>query len=69
MQGSANVIILSINNVKDMELELPNIEKQKIIGEIYELGRQRDRLSKTILKKTSLVRNYLLMDFNSKGEK
>ena len=69
MQGSANVIILSINNVKDMELELPSIEKQKIIGEIYELGRQRDRLSKTILKKTSLVRNYLLMDFNSKGEK
>jgi len=69
MQGSANVIILSINNVKDMELELPDIEKQKMIGEIYELGRQRDRLSKTILKKTSLVRNYLLMDFNSKGEK
>lgn len=69
MQGSANVIILSINNVKDIELELPDIEKQKMIGEIYELGRQRDRLSKTILKKTSLVRNYLLMDFNSKGEK
>ena len=69
MQGSANVIILSINNVKDMELELPDIEKQKMIGVIYELGRQRDRLSKTILKKTSLVRNYLLMDFNSKGEK
>jgi len=68
-QGSANVIILSINNVKDIELELPNIEKQKIIGEIYELGRQRDRLSKTILKKTKLVRNYLLMNFNSKGEK
>ena len=37
MQGSANVIILSINNVKDMELELPDIEKQKMIGEIYEL--------------------------------
>lgn len=69
MQGSANVMILSINNVKDIELDLPSIEKQKLIGEIYELGRQRDRLSKTILKKTSLARNYLLTDFNSKGEK
>lgn len=67
-QGSANVMVLSINNVKDIELDLPSIEKQRLIGEIYELGRQRDRISKTILKKTSLVRNYLLIDFNNKGE-
>ena len=69
MQGSANVVILSINNVKNIEIDLPSIDKQRLIGKIYELGRKRDRLSKTILKKTSLVRNYLLMNFNSKEEK
>ncbi len=67
-QGSANVIILSINNLKDIELELPNIDKQRLIGKIYELGRLRDRISQQLFEKTKLVRNYNLMKYN-KGDK
>lgn len=68
-QGSANVIILSINNLKDIEIALPDIEKQKLIGKIYELGRLRDRISQQLLEKTKLARNYNLMKFNNKGDK
>ena len=68
-QGSANVIILSINNLKDIEIALPDIEKQKLIGKIYELGRLRDRISQQLLEKTKLARNYNLIKFNNKGDK
>lgn len=64
-QGSANVSVLSINELKKTNLELPNINTQRIIGQVYNLGRRKDRISKIILEKEKTVRNVVLIK-NSK---
>lgn len=57
VQGSANVFILPISMLKDLEIELPSIEIQAKIGELYNLYRQKERKSKQLLEKEKLMIN------------
>lgn len=65
VQGSANVSILPINTLKELEINIPNINIQRKIGIIYDLCRRRERLSKIILEKNKIVRNYQLNKINN----
>lgn len=50
-QGNSAVSIIPLMMLKNFEIEILPIEKQKIIGKIYELKRQRDRLMHLIESK------------------
>ena len=54
-QGTYAVSIIPISVLKNFEVTLLPIVKQRLIGNIYELKRKRDRLTKTIENKKSKV--------------
>ncbi len=64
VQGSANVSILPIKTLKELELELPNIDIQRKVGLIYDLYRRRERLNKQIMQKEKILMNYQLNKIN-----
>ena len=65
VQGSANVSILPINTLKELELDLPNINIQRKVGLLYNLYRKRERLCKIIMEKENIVMNYHLNKINN----
>lgn len=65
VQGSANVSILPINTLKELEFNLPNINIQRKVGLLYDLYRKKERLSKQIMEKEKLVINYKLNKINN----
>lgn len=65
VQGSANVSILPINSLKELEFDLPNINIQKKIGLLYNLYRKRERLCKILIKKENIMINYYLNKINN----
>lgn len=65
VQGSANVSILPINTLKELELDLPNINIQRKVGLLYDLYRKRERLDKQIMEKEKLVINHQLNKINN----
>lgn len=65
VQGSANVFILPINTLKELELDLPNINIQRKVGLLYDLYRKRERLDKQIMEKEKLVINHQLNKINN----
>lgn len=60
-QGTFAVSIIPISVLKNFEVALIPIDKQILIGNIYELKRKRDRLTKTIENKKSKVLSQKLL--------
>ena len=61
LQGTAAVFIIPLNVLKSFDIEVISLHKQQLIGKIYELNRQRERLNKIIEQKKSEVLSYRLM--------
>lgn len=60
-QGNAAVSIIPLSLLKSFRIELLPIKKQKLIGRINELKRQRDRLTHTIeIKKSDVLTQQLV---------
>lgn len=63
-QATTAVSIIPLNMLKSLEVTLLHIEKQRAIGKISELKRQRDRLTHLIeTKKTDLITRQLMKIF------
>ena len=60
-QGTHAVSVIPINEIKNFNIELLPIDKQRKIGEIYELYRQRRRLNQIIESKKTEIMAYKLM--------
>lgn len=60
-QATSAVSIIPLSMLKNFEITLLPIEKQRTIGKIYELKRQRDRLTRSIeSKKTDILARQLM---------
>ena len=63
-QGTYAVTIIPLSILKSFEITLLPIEKQYLIGKIYELNQKRDRLTQIIeLKKSYVMSQKLLKVF------
>lgn len=68
-QGTYAVSIIPLNILKSFEIKLLPIEKQRLIGKIYELKRKRDRLTQMIeLKKSNVLSQRLVKIFAEEAE-
>ena len=65
--GASMLLFTMIPMITPLDSNITNVMLCLIGGILFSVGI--GAISNTVLKKTSLVRNYLLMDFNSKGEK
>lgn len=61
-QGTARVSILPLAFIKELEVKILPIEKQRKIGQVYDLERRRIRLRREKEKISQLVHNELLME-------
>lgn len=67
-QATAATSIIPLSMLKNFEIVLLPIEKQRIIGKIYELKRQRDRITHSIeTKKTELLSHQLVKIFEKES--
>ena len=68
-QGTYAVSIIPLSTLKSFEIELLPIEKQRLIGQIYELKRKRDRLTQMIeIKKSNVLSQKLLKVFTEEAK-
>ncbi len=65
-QGTYAVSIIPLSMLKGFEIKLLPIEKQQLIGKIYELKRKRDRLTQQIEAKKSDVLSQKLLEVFAK---
>ena len=65
-QGTSRVSILPLAFIKELEVKILPIEKQKKIGQVYDLERRRIRLRREKEKMSQLVHNELLMEIYRK---
>lgn len=66
-QGSV-LTSFSLKQLKDIEIEIPSIEKQKIIGDIYELRKQKSKLSEQTLELENQLLEQKFISFLEGGE-
>lgn len=68
-QGTYAVSIIPLSTLKSFEIKLLSIEKQRLIGKIFELKRKRDRLTQIIeLKKSNALSQKLLKFYTEEAE-
>lgn len=60
MQGCSYVKMLSLDTVRSLDVDLPDISIQRKIGMVYKLGIEKDRLTKRIIEINRMLRNELL---------